>query len=108
MASVGPTLPPGFSKRKRDSNSDSDEPSDGSTPKSVTDSPSTTMGKKRRVIGPTMPLASLDSRPVDPLSSDSDYDSDSEDGAVGPSLPPPPGQQVGSRASTFYPPYVEI
>ncbi|EXJ78067.1 hypothetical protein A1O3_09228 [Capronia epimyces CBS 606.96] len=105
MSSVGPQLPPGLQKRKRDGGEDhsnSDDDSDSSTGplppnqqgKGREQSPPST--KRTRVIGPTLPPAPLDERPSSTLSPsqarggqddhESSSSSDDDDG-FGPSLP---------------------
>lgn len=88
MPSVGPELPPHLAKRKRDSDDETNErPSQ--SPKNVD---SDGAEKRRRVLGPAMPPASLNERPSEPADDDSDESSDDDD--FGPALPPAPGSAV--------------
>lgn len=88
MPSVGPELPPHLAKRKRDSDDEENERPSHS-PKNV-DSDSTE--KRRRILGPAMPPASLDERPSDPA----DDPDESSDDDFGPALPPAPGSVVSN------------
>lgn len=83
MPAVGPSLPPSFTeKRKRDESDDSD-PGRSSSPGST--------GKKPRVMGPSMPPAPLDERPLqsptEDMKSNDTTDESSDDDDFGPALP---------------------
>lgn len=87
MPSVGPELPPHLAKRKRDSDHEENE-RQSQSPKNIN---SDGIEKRRRVLGPAMPPASLDERPSEPAD-DSEDSSDDDD--FGPALPPAPGSLV--------------
>jgi hypothetical protein len=99
MSSVGPQLPPHIlAKRKRELE---EEEKDGGAVGKTQTPPSCSDGleKRRRVIGPSLPPASLDELPpgkpttLDAEEGDSDTDS-SSDGEFGPALPSGPGEAV--------------
>ncbi|KAF1808717.1 hypothetical protein P152DRAFT_468860 [Eremomyces bilateralis CBS 781.70] len=90
MPSIGPTLPPHLSKRKRD---DEDlKPTTSAASSSQTSrSPSLdSTDKKRRTIGPAPPPAPLSQRPPSPPSPNQASDDSSSDDDFGP-RPPPAG-----------------
>ncbi len=93
MPSVGPSLPSApAEKRKREAEEqDVEVASQSSNPRSA--SPSSP-AKKPRIIGPTLPPASLDERPSGPAESDEDSSSDDDDD-FGPSLPTGTSQKPG-------------
>ncbi len=84
MPSVGPSLPPAKAeKRKCDARNDEDETIPQSQASASTSL--STSAKKIRTMGPTLPPASLDELPVQPL--EPDADSSSDDDGFGPGLP---------------------
>jgi Protein of unknown function (DUF3752) len=96
MPSVGPTLSQAQAeKRKREPNDGDDEaaspPSRSPNPRLASQSSS---AKRARVIGPSLPPASLDERPPQPP--DSDATSSSGDDDFGPSLPTSTSQLPGA------------
>jgi hypothetical protein len=101
MSPAGPSVPPHLlAKRKRStddaSGSDSDQPPNLPRPPSRSTSPENG-DKRRRVIGPSLPPAPLDERPVKvPVGLDSNQDDgeSSDDDGLGPALPPGPGESV--------------
>jgi hypothetical protein len=95
MASVGPQLPsPSTVKRKRDSEADAiNDHSDTSTPSTQRSLTPDSSAKRPRTIGPTLPTASLDERPLNGPDEESDTSSDDD---FGPSLP-------GANVSTARP-----
>jgi hypothetical protein len=84
MSSIGPDLPPHLlAKRKRqaeEGDATKEEPKPDSPPRSP-DGPD----KRRRMMGPAAPPASLDEMPSKPV--ESDEDSESSDDDYGPSIP---------------------
>ena len=100
MASVGPQLPPSLAvKRKRDEESDAvNDHSHTSTPPQDRPATPDSAAKRPRTIGPTLPPASLDTRPADGPDGDSDTSSDDDD--FGPSLPGPGASPAGSAERT--------
>ena len=92
MSTVGPSLPPHLSKRKRSSDPDSDSDSPGPAPphiRSDVGSNSESTSQKRRVLGPSLPPAPLSERPSSPPTPTPNpkQDSSSDDDDFGPSLP---------------------
>ncbi|KAI9802176.1 MAG: hypothetical protein M1825_002896 [Sarcosagium campestre] len=93
MPPTGPELPPHLAKRKREvSPEDAEDARNGSRRSSSSgiSTSSTPDGaeKRRRILGPTLPPASLDERPeAPPDPADDSTDSSSDDG-FGPTLPP--------------------
>lgn len=92
MAIQGPTLPPHLqAKRKREDERSRSVTTSASSSRSST--PDSDGAKKRRVVGPSLPPASLDERPLQGPSgtkkdnSNDDDDDDSDDDDYGPSLP---------------------
>lgn len=86
MSAIGPDLPPHLSakrKRKQDEQA-KDEPATSSGAKDASNPDGGE--KKRKVIGPAMPPASLDERPEHPANDVEGSDSDSDDD-FGPALP---------------------
>ncbi|KIW65851.1 hypothetical protein PV04_08071 [Phialophora macrospora] len=94
MSSVGPHLPPDLQKRKRDHDQDEEgDTSDSSTgpspPARHEKQAPASSTKRARVIGPAPPPAPLDERPVSSGTRLArEEESDSDDDAYGPSLPP--------------------
>ncbi|KAK3112555.1 hypothetical protein LTR53_011048 [Teratosphaeriaceae sp. CCFEE 6253] len=86
MSAIGPDLPPHLlAKRKRQQAEQSeDQPTTASGAKRST-SPDG-CGKKRRIIGPVMPPAPLEERPLEPAVPVVPVESD-EDDDIGPALP---------------------
>ena len=87
MSAVGPELPPHLlAKRKRKQDEESKD--EASTASGAKRSQSPGNGEKRRkVMGPAMPPATLNERPEEPAGQDEDSDSSDDDG-FGPSIPP--------------------
>lgn len=86
MSDIGPELPPHLlAKRKRKQEK---EAKSGSTTTSGATQPeaSTNGEKRRRVLGPVMPPAPLDQRPLEPANTMDESSSDEDDG-FGPTLP---------------------
>ena len=101
MPSVGPQLPPHIlAKRKREEEQDvqaqqaDDRPAHHEVIKASLSCSPDEAGKRRRVVGPTLPPAPLDERPRRPVKTSGDESSSSDDDGIGPALPPAPGQQV--------------
>lgn len=87
MSAIGPELPPHLLAKRKRKNEEEVE-NERTTSSGAKRSPSPSEGeKRRRVVGPVMPPASLDERPTEPPGQTSDSDSDDDDG-FGPSLPP--------------------
>ena len=91
MASIGPSLPPHLTKRKRS------EETSPSPPPSRSSSTDSSHSKRRRTIGPAPPPAPLSERPSTPPSPSRSESSDSNSD-FGPSLPPAPGSAAAQQA----------
>ncbi|KAI9680053.1 MAG: hypothetical protein M1817_005069 [Caeruleum heppii] len=94
MTSVGPQLPPHLlAKRKRQLGDDQsrDAPSPPRSPSPTAASPTNSdgSGKRRRILGPSLPPAPIAEQPSTPA----DVDESSSDDDIGPALPPGPGQK---------------
>ena len=103
MTTIGPTLPPHLTAKRKRSEEDIVSPSIPSK-RSRSSSPSSPDSKPRRVIGPTVPPAPLSelppSEPVPEQNSSKDKDhssSSDDDDDFGPSLPPAPGSQSAQK-----------
>ena len=91
MSSIGPELPPHLlAKRKRPEDENDEMPIATHLRNASPTTSSDGGGKRRRILGPSLPPAPLDQRPM--TSSSRQDDSDSEDD-LGPSLPPALGSQ---------------
>lgn len=88
-ASAGPVLPPAYmAKRKREAdNKDVEEVSRKSTSSESRSASPPSSSKKLRIVGPTLPPANLDERPLQPTERDADSSSDDDSDSFGPSLP---------------------
>jgi Protein of unknown function (DUF3752) len=95
MPAVGPELPPHLMKRKRSSDSGSDDTGESSSPPRIN---ATSRDKPRRVLGPALPPAPFDERPIEPADKLEEEDSSSDDDGYGPSLPPAPGSAAAKEA----------
>jgi hypothetical protein len=102
MGGVGPQLPPELQKRKRsidDDDNESDSDSSGPQPaRPPQESQSLPSPKRSRVLGPTLPPASLDERPSSPAQEDRSESESSDDDDFGPSLPS--AKDAMNKAST--------
>lgn len=98
MSTAGPELPPHLlAKRKREKEAQAQSSTSPSRSRSSSTSSTKSSVKRRRVLGPSLPPAPLSEQPIpnsNPANSNCNSDSDSESD-VGPSLPPPPGEQDG-------------
>jgi hypothetical protein len=98
MSSIGPALPPHLlAKRKRQADEEAASKSVLSTP----DAPNSSEDaeKRRRVMGPALPLAPLDELP--PTSTCDDEDSSSSDDDYGPSVPTEQPSTVSFPSPSF-------
>ncbi|KAI9836536.1 MAG: hypothetical protein M1837_003285 [Sclerophora amabilis] len=97
MSTAGPELPPHLlAKRKREAEEGERSVSDSKCPTSRSPTPDS-VTKRRRVVGPSLPPAPLDGRPI--VDSDAD-DTSSSDDELGPALPPAPGQNADIEAAS--------
>ena len=90
MSRVGPELPPHLAaKRKRKDDEEEERPARSQPASHSRSSSNDSTDKKQRILGPSLPPANLDERPITAPSGVDDSDSDDE---IGPALPPPHGQ----------------
>lgn len=98
MSGIGAELPPHLlAKRKRQQEEQSQDAPPTASGAKRSPSPDAAE-KRRRVVGPAMPPAPLDERPIEPAQPEEDESSDDDD--FGPSLPPTGAESLEDESNT--------